>query len=168
MFGLDCRLDRIQGRRPVFVFGNPIIKTLCATVGFSDVTSANVVGYDTVGRVGAGAYMIGGNMFTSVGGGQATWSLDDLQIVDGGEDPTACTIQFLQATSPKTMNEKSFYYVPRWMAGDDCGWYYKLTVPGKCAADTPVPQTEKLCEGEGILVNFPVAAAKLVFDSPIK
>ena len=45
MFGLDCRLDRIQGCRTVFVFGNPIIKTLCATVGFSDVTSANIVGY---------------------------------------------------------------------------------------------------------------------------
>ena len=45
MLGLNRGLDCIQGCRPVFVFGNPIIKTLCATVGFSDVTSANIVGY---------------------------------------------------------------------------------------------------------------------------
>ena len=45
MLGLDCRLDRIQGRCTRLIRRKPIIKTLCATVGFSDVTSANIVGY---------------------------------------------------------------------------------------------------------------------------
>ena len=48
MLGLNRRFDRIQGRRPRLIRRKPIIKTLCATVGFSDVTSANVVGYNTI------------------------------------------------------------------------------------------------------------------------
>ena len=66
MLGLDCRLDRIQGRRTVFVFGNPIIKTLCATVGFSDVTSANVVGYSH-GDLADGASCMITSQFLGIG-----------------------------------------------------------------------------------------------------
>ena len=121
----------------------------------------NIVGYDTIGR-GAGQYSIGGSMFTKVGQGQTSWSLDDLKIVDGGDDPYACTIQFLQASSPRTDNDKYYYYVPRELAGDAAGWYNKLT-------DQPVSAAEKIIPaGNGFLVNFPVATAKLVYSGEVQ
>ena len=45
MFGFNRRFGNIQGIRALFVRRNPILQPLCAAVGFSDVTSANIVGY---------------------------------------------------------------------------------------------------------------------------
>ena len=93
MFGLNRRLDRVQGRRPRFVRRKPIIKTLCATVGFSDVTSANIVGYhnddlDTDGMQFKAA------SFTTIGVVDAEENpcvrLSDLRITGYEEAPGYC------------------------------------------------------------------------------
>ena len=126
VLGLNGSLDRIQGRRPVFVFGNPIIKTLCATVGFSDVTSANVVGYTEANPVSLGRRAAGVSFFNIQNGAATT--LGDLKI--SGYDPEEGTDgdADIQTLTPGGKTDKSYKWVDFW---DDeegplvhwYGWY---------------------------------------------
>ena len=110
MLGLDCRLDRIQGRRTVFVFGNPIIKTLCATVGFSDVTSANVVGYQQQ---------------TSIAGVNST--TPTFVNVDG----TDMNAQDMQADETVGTGEAAIQLMDKdGLVGDNYTWYPKASIVG--------------------------------------
>ena len=158
MLGLNRRLDRIQGRRTVFVFGNPIIKTLCATVGFSDVTSANIVGYMNRDLEATGLAL--GPSFVNVSG--EDMDLVDISVTgyepydyekDEGGAQGDVQLSTLLAGGDSDVTYKWYDYTKRAESPDEdvvmYGWY--KTVNRKyvlCAKDEVV-----LAPGEGLWTN---------------
>ena len=127
MLGFNRRLDRIQGRRTVFVVGNPIIKTLCATVGFSDVTSANIVGYSNKDLRGNG--QLASAVFENVGVAK-TIKVSELKIT-GYEEAYAgsgfdCMLTFTRMDEfGRTMED------PELHGADACMFYFSATWDGE-------------------------------------
>ena len=70
-----------------------------------------------------------------------------------------CTIQFLQGGQPKTDDGRHYWYAPESVAGDQAGWYI-------VGGFDPVTTPEVIKAGEGVLANFNVVDAKLVFPAP--
>ena len=175
MLGFNRRLDRIQGRRTVFVVGNPIIKTLCATVGFSDVTSANIVGYSNKDLRGNG--QLASAVFENVGVAK-TIKVSELKIT-GYEEAYAgsgfdCMLTFTRMDEfGRTMED------PELHGADACMFYFSATWDGENGKwNDPVwydldgnevtDRTAKLLSGEGVWCNAPesIAGETLTLDFP--
>lgn len=159
MFGLDCRLDRVQGRRTVFVFGNPIIKTLCATVGFSDVTSANTVGYVNQ-TIAKGEFACIAVQFEDVGSATDTISIGE--FIKGDFAPgTYSDFDEWQSKAPGIQvwdgTGYSYYYYL-----DAHSWWGAIDVPkGWCDRDGLAADGSTLSVGQAVWFKNPLADTAL-------
>ena len=173
MFGLDCRLDRIQGRRTVFVFRNPIIKTLCATVGFSDVTSANVVGYQNKTDTRKSLNYVTAT-FRTVGGGNN--SIQDIQLDDSVAN-LAANFQRLTAGAGSACQYMWYTIAGAKTVGLDVSAYedrngvWIIYTPGTRTTpakyELPTGEDAILKVGEGIQIDLPTAENTVLFNGEV-
>lgn len=125
---------------------------LCGAA-LADVTSANVVGYDSYTKVAVNETY--GSMFITPGSTTGRYKLYDMQIV-GSLNMGNKKLNYIQLIKPTSLvldSTQAYYWEPK-TASSDGFWAYKNAGPNKEPSGTKVPEDVDFAVGTGFLVHF--------------
>ena len=133
-----------------------VAAAIAAGVAVADVTSANVVGYQSVAKPTGCQYSMAGSMFIAPGAEE--FSLADIDITwptttamqKNQNNSRTQSIQFMAAGSSFRLDAQRAYY--KCLA--DGKWYRKVGASTSTDVWIPDPSTNKFAAGTGFLCNF--------------
>ena len=155
-----------------FIFHTFQHRRNCATVGFSDVTSANIVGFQNEAAENASGYTWMANTFQKVDG--STVKLSDFTIKEN-LNPTVAMLYLLSKTGATLVDEKGnkcvYIYLNPTKAGTKAvpGWYLN----GTASKDMQGPGSDGWANdvvikaGQGFGLFRGTTSATLIVPSPL-